>query len=209
MGPVARYLGKYVPEEQMIWQDPVPTSGALLGDAEVAELKAAVIVCGIDHSALVRTAWASASTYRKTDHRGGANGARIRLSPQINWEANDPAELAEVLDALGEVRKAFNAAHAVTPISMADLVVLAGTAAVEAAAIAAGHTNVAVPFTPGRTDASDEQTDAASFAVLEPVVDGFRNYHRGEPSSPESLLVEKAYMLTLTSSGGWVNVVDF
>lgn len=202
MGPVARYLGKYVPEGQSIWQDPVPTAGAPIGDAEVAELKVAVLACGIERSALVRTAWASASTYRGTDHRGGANGARIRLMPQVEWEANDPAELAEVLDALAEVRKAFNAAHAVTPVSMADLIVLAGTAAIEAAAIAAGHTDVAVPFTPGRTDASDEQTDAASFAVLEPVVDGFRNYHRGEPSSPESLLVEKAYMLTLTSPGG-------
>jgi len=200
MGPVVRYLGAYVPQEELIWQDPVPPStGAPIGDADVAELKAAVMACGVEPYKLVRTAWASASTYRRTDHRGGANGARIRLSPQNEWEANDPSELTQVLDALEDVRRAFNVAHAATPVSLADLVVLAGGAAIEEAAAAAGHAEVVVPFTPGRTDALEEQTDAASFAVLEPVADGFRNYLRGEPTSPESLLVEKAYMLTLTS----------
>ena len=199
MGPVARLLGPWVPEAQR-WQDPVPAVDHPLVDADdVADLERAVLASGLSVAQLVRAAWASASSFRGTDKRGGANGCRVRLEPQRSWEANDPAELATVLEVLGRVRQDFNDAHAGrAQVSMADLVVLAGCAAVEEAARRAGR-EVAVPFTPGRTDASQEQTDAESFAVLEPRADGFRNYLRsGEKMAPEQLLVERAFMLTLT-----------
>jgi catalase-peroxidase len=202
MGPTSRLLGKFVPEAQ-IWQDPVPAvTHTLIGQPEVEELKGMVLQAGLSTGQLVRTAWASASTYRVTDHRGGANGARIRLSPQKDWEANDPAELEKVLGKLEEIQATFNAKHSSTPVSMADLIVLAGGAAIEDAAKKGGH-DVKVPFSAGRTDASAEQTDAESFAVLEPDADGFRNFvalgnKRAAPV--EKQLVDRAQMLTLTSS---------
>jgi catalase-peroxidase len=198
MGPIARYLGPLVPKEPLIWQDPVPAvEHELIGEAEIAALKAKVLASGLSIAQLVTTAWASASTFRGTDKRGGANGARIRLAPQKYWQANQPAELAKVLDALEAIQKEFNAGGKY--VSLADLIVLAGCAAVEEAAKKAGHT-VTVPFSPGRTDATQEQTDVASFAVLEPHADGFRNYLRKghEPFAAE-LLVEKANLLTLTA----------
>jgi len=202
MGPVARYLGPLVPKEALIWQDPVPAATHELVNAQdIAVLKAKVLAAGVPAAQLVATAWASASTFRGTDKRGGANGARIRLAPQRDWEANNPAQLLRVLAALEAVRKEFNAAQAGgrKQVSMADMIVLAGCAAVEHAAKAAGVT-VTVPFTPGRTDASQEQTDAASFAVLEPTADGFRNYlAKGHVRRAEQLLVDKACFLTLTA----------
>ncbi len=201
MGPRARYLGKLVPKETLIWQDPVPpVDHPLVDAADIAALKAQVLASGLTTAQLVRTAWASASTYRGSDHRGGANGARIRLAPQKDWEVNHPAELARVLAVLEGIRAAFNAqATGGRKVSLADLIVLAGSAAVEAAAKAAGH-DMTVPFTPGRTDATAEQTDAASFAVLEPRADGFRNYVRkGLEGSAAELLVDKAQLLTLTA----------
>jgi catalase-peroxidase len=196
MGPVSRFLGPWVPEAQL-WQDPVPAvEGDLVGDAEVADLKAKVLDSGLSVSQLVRTAWASASTFRGTDKRGGANGARIRLEPQKSWEANDPAEQASVLSTLEQVQQDFNGAGG-TKISLADLIVLAGCAAVEKAARDAGH-DVTVPFTPGRTDASQDQTDVESFAVLEPIADGFRSYLQpGDKLAPETRLLDKANLLTL------------
>ena len=211
MGPRERLLGSMVPEAQ-IWQDPVPPApaGAALSAADIDELKAAVLASpvGGDLGGLVRTAWASASTFRCTDRRGGANGCRLRLAPQKDWPANDPAQTAPILEALEGIAKAFNDKDGAAVVSMADLVVLAGGAAIEAAAKAAGVEGVAVPFTPGRTDATDEMTDAASFAVLEPTHDGFRNYAgASSPQSPqdlgaaaEALLVDKAHMLTLTKA---------
>ncbi|ANM29633.1 hydroperoxidase [Acidobacteria bacterium Mor1] len=198
MGPRARCLGPEVPSEELIWQDPVPAvDHALIGDAEIAELKGKILAAGLSISQLVSTAWASAATYRDTDKRGGANGARIRLAPQKDWEVNDPAELAKVLEALEGVRKDFNAGG--KQVSMADLIVLGGCAAVEEAARKAGHT-VSVPFSPGRTDATQEQTDVDSFAVLEPKVDGFRNHFtRGDGRTPEEMLVDRAHFLTLTA----------
>ena len=177
MGPRVRYLGPEVPAEDLIRQDPVPAVDHKLVDAkDVASLKAELVASGLSVSELVSTAWASASTFRGSDKRGGANGARIRLAPQKDWQVNRPAELARVLETLEGIRGAFNEAQAARKkISLADLVVLAGNAGVEQAARNAGH-DVAVPFTPGRTDALQEQTDAASFAPLEPVADGFRNY---------------------------------
>ncbi|MFM8639414.1 MAG: catalase/peroxidase HPI [Planctomycetota bacterium] len=202
MGPVARYLGPLVPKEALIWQDPVPAATHELVNAQdIAALKAKVLAAGVPAAQLAATAWASASTFRGTDKRGGANGARIRLAPQRDWEANNPAQLLRVLAALEAVRKEFNAAQAGgrKQVSMADMIVLAGCAAVEHAAKAAGVT-VTVPFTPGRTDASQEQTDAASFAVLEPTADGFRNYlAKGHVRRAEQLLVDKACFLTLTA----------
>ncbi len=200
MGPVARYLGPWVPEPQM-WQDPVPAvDHELVADEDIAALKGKVLESGLSVSQLVSTAWASAASFRRTDKRGGANGARIRLEPQRNWEANDPAELAVVLQTLEQVQKNFNASQpGGTRISLADLIVLGGCAGVEQAAKNAGY-DVTVPFVPGRTDASQEQTDAESFAVLEPRADGFRNYlRRGEKLSPETLLLDRANMLTLTA----------
>ena len=200
MGPIARYLGDLVPSEQLIWQDPLPEKTLpLINDAHIAELKSAVLASSLTSSQLVKTAWASASTFRGTDKRGGANGARIRLEPQRSWEANDPAELAEVLAGLEKLQGEFNASHGDVKVSLADLIVLAGNAAIEKAAEAAG-VKITVPFTPGRTDATQEQTDVESFKVLEPVADGFRNFIKGSNYHPaEFLLVDKASLLTLTA----------
>jgi len=200
MGPISRYLGKDVPKEALIWQDPVPpVTHALVGPSEIAALKAQILASGLPLSQLVRTAWASASTFRNTDKRGGANGARIRLAPQQDWAANDPAELTIVLSTLEGIQKAFNAKGGKTQVSLADLVVLGGCAAVEKAAKDAG-VDIQVPFSPGRADASQEQTDVESFAVLEPTHDGFRNYRaKGHTVPAEVLLVEKAEMLALTA----------
>jgi catalase-peroxidase len=201
MGPIARYLGPLVPKEELIWQDPVPAVDHPLVDAQdIAALKAKVLASGLSISQLVTTAWASASTFRGSDKRGGANGARIRLAPQKDWDVNQPAELAGVLHVLEAIQKDFNATAAGgKKISLADLIVLGGSAAVEAAAKKAGQ-DVTVPFAPGRTDASQEQTDAHSFEVLEPVADGFRNYLRaGLEGSAAELLVDKGNLLTLTA----------
>jgi len=197
MGPRSRYRGAEVPNEELIWQDAVPAvDGDVIGDADIAALKASIAETGLSVSRLVATAWASASTYRNTDHRGGANGARIRLAPQKDWAVNEPVELAKVLDALTGVQNAFNAGG--KSVSLADLIVLGGCVGIEQAAKAAGH-DITVPFTPGRTDASDAQTDADSFDVLEPKVDGFRNFTSGtQHRSLEALLVEKSEMLGLT-----------
>jgi catalase-peroxidase len=199
MGPRSRYLGKLVPQETLIWQDPVPAvDHPLVNDADVASLKAKVLASGLSTAELVSTAWASASTFRGSDKRGGANGARIRLAPQKDWEVNQPAQLAKVLGVLEGIQRDFNAAQTGgKKVSLADLIVLAGSAAVEAAAKQAGF-DVRVPFTPGRTDASQEQTDVESFAVLEPPADGFRNYARkGHPVMPEEMLLDKAHLLNL------------
>ena len=201
MGPRVRYLGPEVPAEVLVWQDPVPAVDHKLVDAaDIAALKGNILGSGLSVSHLVSTAWASASTFRGSDKRGGANGARIRLSPQKDWEVNQPAQLAKVLTALEAVQKDFNAgATGGKKVSLADLIVLGGCAAVEKAAKAAGH-NVTVPFTPGRTDATQAHTDAHSFAVLEPAADGFRNYQKvGQVRSTEELLLDKAQLLTLTA----------
>jgi catalase-peroxidase len=199
MGPVSRFLGPWVPEPQL-WQDPVPpVDHELVGDADVASIKAKVLGSGLSVQQLVRTAWASAASFRGTDKRGGANGARIRLEPQRGWAVNDPAELATVLPTLERIQQEFNASGSAARISLADLIVLAGGAAIENAATDAGH-DITVPFAPGRTDASQEQTDAESFSVLEPRADGFRNYLRkGEKLAPETLLLDRANLLTLTA----------
>ena len=201
MGPISRYLGPLVPAEPLIWQDPVPAvDHALIGEQEIADLKAIILKSGLTIPQLVTTAWASASTFRGTDKRGGANGARIRLAPQKDWEVNQPAELAKVLKTLEAVQKDFNGAQSGgKKVSLADLIVLGGCAAVEEAAKKAGH-DVKVPFSPGRTDASQEQTDLASFAVLEPAADGFRNYIRkGHEGFAAELLVDRASLLTLSA----------
>jgi catalase-peroxidase len=200
MGPVSRYLGPWVPEPQL-WQDPVPeVDHELVGDEDVAALKARLLASGLSVSQLVVTAWASAASFRGTDKRGGANGARIRLEPQKGWEVNQPAELATVLQTLEQIQQDFNASQpGAKRVSLADLIVLGGCAGVEQAARNAGH-DITVPFVPGRTDASQEQTDVESFAVLEPKADGFRNYLRpGEKLSPETLLLDRANLLTLTA----------
>ncbi|RQW85605.1 MAG: catalase/peroxidase HPI [Geobacter sp.] len=201
MGPRSRYLGPEVPAEELIWQDPVPVVNHPLIDAQdIAALKAAILASGLSVSQLVSTAWASASTFRGSDMRGGANGARIRLAPQKDWQVNEPAKLQTVLQTLEGIQKQFNSAQSGGKmVSLADLIVLGGCAAVEQAAKNAGHT-VIVPFTPGRTDASQEQTDAASFSVLEPAADGFRNYLKAKYSvSAEELLLDRAQLLTLTA----------
>jgi len=200
MGPVSRYLGPLVPAEPLLWQDPVPAvDHELIGNQDIADLKAKILASGLSISQLVMTAWASAATFRGSDKRGGANGARIRLAPQKDWEVNQPAELATVLKKLEEIQKDFNARSGAKKVSMADLIVLGGCAAVEAAAKKAGY-DVQVPFSPGRTDASQEQTDVNSFAVLEPTADGFRNYLReGDMGLEAELLVDKANLLTLTA----------
>jgi catalase-peroxidase len=201
MGPRARYLGPEVPSEELIWQDPVPAvDHKLIDKQDIAELKAKILASGLAVSQLVSTAWASASTFRGSDKRGGANGARIRLAPQKDWEANQPAQLATSLEVLGAIQRDFNAAQTSgKKVSLADLIVLGGTAAVEQAARNAGYA-VDVPFAPGRTDAAQEQTDVESFAVLEPVADGFRNYLKTRYTVPaEELLVDKAQLLTLTA----------
>ena len=200
MGPRARYLGAEVPEEQLPWQDPVPAVDHDLIDAkDVTALKSEILSSGLTVAELVRTAWASASTFRGSDLRGGANGARLRLAPQKDWAANDPDELAKVLTGLEKIRQDFNGAQSGgKKVSLADLIVLGGSAAIERAAKEAGH-DVQVPFTPGRMDASQEQTDAASFAVLEPTADGFRNYFgEGNSRSPADMLVDRASLLTLS-----------
>ena len=200
MGPVSRYLGPWVPEPQL-WQDPVPpVDHELIGDADVAALKEKVLASGLSVSQLVSTAWASAASFRGTDKRGGANGARIRLAPQKDWEVNSPAELGKVLQTLEQVQQDFNSSQSGgKKVSLADLIVLAGCAGVEKAAKDAGH-DITVPFMPGRTDASQEQTDVESFAVLEPKADGFRNYLRtGEKLPAETFLVDRAYMLNLSA----------
>ncbi len=201
MGPRARYLGPEVPAEELIWQDPIPAVNHPLIDAQdIASLKGKILASGLSVSELVSTAWASASTFRGSDKRGGANGARIRLAPQKDWEVNQPAQLAKVLKTLEGIQSAFNGAQSGgKKVSLADLIVLAGCAGVEQAAKNAGH-DVTVPFTPGRMDASQEQTDVESFAVLEPIADGFRNYLKGKYSVPaEALLIDKAQLLTLTA----------
>src|SRR5687768_14088412 len=201
MGPRARYLGPEVPGEELIWQDPIPAvNHKLIDAADIASLKSKILASGLSVSQLVSTAWASASTFRGSDKRGGANGARIRLAPQKDWDVNNPAQLANVLKTLEGIQGAFNgAATGGKKVSLADLIVLGGCAAVEQAAKNAGHT-VTVPFTPGRMDASAEQTDATSFAVLEPMADGFRNYLKGQYSVPaEALLINQAQLLTLTA----------
>jgi len=202
MGPRSRYLGPLVPKEPQLWQDPVPAvDHKLIGERDIAALKARILASGLSISELVTTAWASASTFRGSDKRGGANGARLRLAPQKNWEVNQPAALAKVLKKLEAIQKDFNRALAGgKKVSLADVIVLGGCAAVEEAAKKAGY-KVTVPFSPGRTDASQKQTDAHSFAVLEPTADGFRNYLRsnGDPRSAEERLVDRAQLLTLTA----------
>jgi catalase-peroxidase len=201
MGPVSRYLGPEVPSEQLIWQDPVPAvDHPLVDDADIASLKTAILASGLSVPQLVAAAWASASTFRDSDKRGGANGARIRLAPQKDWDVNDPPELATVLAALGGIQAAFNSSQTSGKrVSLADLIVLGGCAAVERAAQEAGH-EVRVPFSPGRTDASAEQTDVTTFAVLEPTADGFRNYFRsGDKRRPEELLIDRSSLLALTA----------
>jgi catalase-peroxidase len=199
MGPPARFLGSMVPAEPEIWQDPVPAiDHALITDSDIVSLKETILGSGLTGSELIRTAWASASTFRGSDKRGGANGARIRLAPQKDWAANSPDELAKVLGGLEKIQSDFNVDG--KKVSLADLIVLGGCAAVEAAAKKGGQ-DVSVPFTPGRADATQEQTDVESFAVLEPVADGFRNYANPEKlrRTPEELLVDKAQLLTLTA----------
>ncbi len=201
MGPISRYLGPLVPAQELVWQDPVPpVTHDLVGAADIAALKDTILASGLTVAELVATAWASASTFRGTDKRGGANGARVRLAPQNHWEVNDPAQLAKVLRTLERVQQEFNTAQAGgTRISLADLIVLGGCAGVERAARSAG-VDIVVPFTPGRTDATAEQTDVESFAVLEPTADGFRNYlGKGHRRPAEQLLVDRARLLTLTA----------
>ncbi|MDB5375836.1 MAG: hem catalase, partial [Rubritepida sp.] len=199
LGPRARYLGPEVPKEVLIWQDPVPPADhPLIDDADAAALKVKVLASGLSVSELVGTAWASASTFRGGDKRGGANGARLRLAPQKDWEANQPVQLARVLKVLEGIQSEFSLGAGGRKVSLADLIVLAGNAGVEQAAKAAGHA-VTVPFAPGRTDASQDQTDAGSFAGLEPVADGFRNFQKAGPTVPaEVVLIDKAQLLTLT-----------
>ena len=202
MGPISRYLGPEVPKEPLLWQDPVPkVDHELLDEKDVAALKSKILASGTSSAQLVSTAWASASSFRGTDKRGGANGARIRLAPQKDWDVNNPPELAKSLEALEKIQKEFNDSQSggKKKVSLADLIVLGGCAAVEKAAKDAGHT-VNVPFAPGRTDASQEQTDVESFAVLEPDADGFRNHMgRGHDVPAEHLLVERAFRLTLSA----------
>jgi catalase-peroxidase len=201
MGPRSRYLGPEVPDEELIWQDPVPpVDHDLIDPKDIADLKGKILASGLSISELVSTAWASASTFRGSDKRGGANGARICLAPQKDWEVNQPAQLKKVLKTLEKIQKEFNSNQSGSKmVSLADLIVLGGCAGVEKAAKNAGH-DVIVPFTPGRTDASQEQTDVKSFAVLEPAADGFRNYLKTKYSvSAEELLVDRAQLLTLTA----------
>ena len=201
MGPRSRYLGPEVPAEDLIWQDPVPAVDyELIDEQDIADLKGKIIASGLSVSQLVSTAWASASTFRGSDKRGGANGARIRLAPQKDWEVNQPTQLKKVLQTLEKIQKEFNSAQSGQKrVSLADLIVLGGCAGIEQAAKNAGH-DVSVPFMPGRTDASQEQTDVKSFSVLEPAADGFRNYLKTKFSvSAEELLLDRAQLLTLTA----------
>ncbi|MEM7380308.1 MAG: catalase/peroxidase HPI [Bacteroidota bacterium] len=200
MGPIARYLGPEVPGEELIWQDPIPAlTNDVIDNADVASLKKRILASGLSVSELVSTAWASASTYRDSDKRGGANGARIRLAPQKDWKVNNPAQLAKVLETLEGIQSEFNASAGSKAVSIADLIVLGGSAAIEEAASKAGH-SITVPFTPGRADATQEQTDVDSFAALKPFADGFRNYlHVDDSITAEELLVDRAQLLSLTS----------
>jgi catalase-peroxidase len=201
MGPRARYLGPEVPEEELIWQDPVPAvDHELIDEKDITDLKGKILASGLSIPELVSTAWASASTFRGSDKRGGANGARIRLAPQKDWEVNQPDQLAKVLGTLEGIQNEFNSAQSGgKKVSLADLIVLGGCAAIEQAASNAGH-DVTVPFTPGRTDASPEQTDVVSFHVLQPFADGFRNYQKEKYAvSAEEMLVDRAQLLTLTA----------
>jgi catalase-peroxidase len=200
MGPIVRYLGPLVPKEELPWQDPIPAvNHALISDQDAAALKAKILASGLTVSQLVSTAWASASTFRGSDKRGGANGARIRLAPQKFWEVNQPTELAKVLGKIEAIQQEFNASASGKKVSLADLIVLGGDAAIEKAA-KDGGTDVKIPFVPGRMDASQEQTDVESFEALEPAADGFRNYSRGKQRmSAEELLVDKAQLLKLTA----------
>jgi catalase-peroxidase len=200
MGPRTRYLGPEVPEEELIWQDPIPAANhELIDEEDITTLKGRIMASGLSVSELVSTAWASASTFRGSDKRGGANGARIRLEPQKNWEVNQPTQLAKVLDILDGIQNEFNETQSGgKKVSLADLIVLAGCAGIEKAAKNAGH-DVTVPFTPGRMDALQEQTDVNSVNMLEPLADGFRNYQKAQNTmKPEELLVDKAQLLTLT-----------
>ena len=200
MGPKVRYLGEEVPNEDLIWQDPIPAvDHDLINKTDEENLKSEILNSGLSIAECVQTAWASASTYRGSDMRGGANGARIALSPQKDWDVNQPTQLAKVLNTLQSIQSQFNETSGKTKISLADLIVLAGNAGIEAAAKAAGH-SITVPFTAGRMDASQEQTDIESFDVLEPIADGFRNYQKKQYSlSAEELLIDKAHLLTLTA----------
>jgi catalase-peroxidase len=199
MGPVSRYLGPLVPQEELIWQDPIPaTTHELVTEQDIAVLKEKLANSGLSVSQLVSTAWASASTYRGSDMRGGANGARLRLAPQKDWEVNQPELLASVLSSLDAIKVEFNRGST-TQVSLADLIVLAGSVGIEKAVKAAG-TVITVPFTPGRTDATQEQTDVESFDVLEPIADGFRNYQKGKYTiSTEEILLDRAQLLTLSA----------
>ena len=202
MGPIVRYLGSEVPSEELIWQDPIPAlNHPLIDDNDITVLKAKMLASGLSVSQLVSTAWASASTFRGSDKRGGANGARISLAPQKDWEVNNPVQLAKILQNLESIQNEFNAsASRGKKVSLADLIVLGGCAGIEQAAKNAGH-SITVPFTAGRTDASQEQTDTESFAVLEPIADGFRNYKKGHYTiSAEEMLVDKAQLMTLTTT---------
>jgi len=198
MGPIARYLGPEVPKEELIWQDPIPAvTHKLIDDKDIASLKAKILDSGLSVSVLVSTAWASASTFRGSDKRGGANGARIRLAPQKDWKVNNPAQLASVLKTLEGIQKEFNTSG--KTVSLADLIVLAGCAGIEKAAKHAGH-DVKVPFTPGRADTTQEKTDVESFAILEPAADGFRNYFKPtHATSAEEMLVDKSQLMRLTA----------
>jgi catalase-peroxidase len=200
MGPSALYLGPEVPKEQLIWQDPIPAvNHPLINEQQIADLKTSILATGLSISELTETAWAAASTFRGSDRRGGANGARIQLAPQKDWEVNNPKQLQKVLTALSGVQKEFHKKSGATKVSMADLMVLGGVAAIEKAASNAG-VQVTVPFTPGRMDATQENTDVRSVAFLEPAADGFRNYTKKQYSVPtEELLVDKAQLLTLTA----------
>ena len=201
MGPRARYLGPEVPEEELIWQDPIPpVDHELIDEQDISDLKTKILASGLSVSQFVSAAWASASTFRGSDKRGGANGARVRFAPQINWEVNDPNDLATVIQKLEGIQSDFNgSASGGKSVSLADLIVLAGCAAVERAAQRAGY-DVSVPFTPGRTDASAEQTDSDSFIYLEPSADGFRNFiQEGHKASQEQLLIDRAQLLTLSA----------
>src|SRR6202034_2467536 len=200
MGPRARYLGPEVPAEELIWQDPIPAvDHKLIDEQDIAALKGKILASGLPISQLVSTAWASASTFRGSDKRGGANGARIRLTPQKNWKVNQPEQLAKVLRTLEGIQSEFNNASNGKKVSLADLIVLAGDAAIEQGAKNAG-VPVTIPFSPGRMDASQEQTDVESFEVIEPIADGFRNYLKGKYTIPsEKLLVDRAQLLTLTA----------
>ena len=200
MGPIARYVGTEVPAEELIWQDPIPAANyKTIDDSDITALKSTILATGLSVSELVSTAWASASTFRGSDKRGGANGARIRLAPQKYWAVNHPTQLSKVIDALEGVQKEFNAANKEKQVSLADLIVLGGVAAIEKAAKDGGH-SITVPFTAGRTDASEAQTDVESFGVLEPFADGFRNYvKKHSVVSTEEMLIDKAQLLTLTA----------